>query len=150
MPSFNPQNSCVAENLIETKDDMITDFMANLKGPSTKKREEKSAKVNGIKISLNKIHASDGTSENMSTDIDLSPKCNRFKLVSRPKIGFYTQEQRNHKILAYKLKIQKWIKGEHKNKDLYCKRRAIAKQKTRVGGKFVKNSDELQSNYNSN
>ena len=52
------------------------------------------------------------------------------------KIGFYTMKERQEKIRKYKDKVQKWIRGENKNKDRYRLRSIIAKRKPRFGGKF--------------
>mmetsp|Transcript_16915 Transcript_16915/g.18879 ORF Transcript_16915/g.18879 Transcript_16915/m.18879 type:complete len:125 (-) Transcript_16915:39-413(-) len=55
-------------------------------------------------------------------------------------IGFYTVDERRKKILKYRLKIHKFLRGENKNKDRYIKRSKIAKAKPRVGGKFASKS----------
>lgn len=59
------------------------------------------------------------------------------------KIGRYTAKERQEKIRRYKLKIQKWKLGLNANKDRYIKRRVIAKNKPRVGGKFVKTGSNV-------
>ena len=55
--------------------------------------------------------------------------------------GIYTQKERQEKIKKYKEKIQRWVRGENKNKDRYILRSKIAKQKPRVGGKFAKKTE---------
>ena len=45
-------------------------------------------------------------------------------------------KERQEKIRKYKDKVQKWIRGENKNKDRYRLRSIIAKRKPRFGGKF--------------
>lgn len=57
---------------------------------------------------------------------------------SKFQIGIYTLQERQEKIRKYKMKIQKWRRGENKNKDRYILRSKIAKLKPRVGGKFAK------------
>jgi len=64
------------------------------------------------------------------------------------RIGFYTKRERQERIAKYKAKLQRWMKGENKNKDRYVLRSKIAKQKPRIGGKFAKKSDPLPHNAN--
>lgn len=146
-PSFNPENFDVFKPK-ETKEEIIAEFMSSLKAPSAKPRQEKlatrsasgfhqySVGMDGCETSYRNYLLEIGTDP---SDIDFSPaQTSKFSHLSRPKVGFYSPEIRRAKIQKYRRKIQRWLKGEHKNKDLYCKRRVIAKNKKRVGGKFVK------------
>ena len=63
---------------------------------------------------------------------DISSNCEKSA-----QVGTYTRQERQAKIRKYKEKIQKWLKGENKNKDRYRLRSLIAKRKPRVGGKFA-------------
>lgn len=144
-PSFNPECSDVFQPK-ESKEEIIAEFMNSLSAPSAKPRAEKAIggfssgnfqfSVNqGCEMSHRGYTLEVGTD---LSDVDISPaQTSKFSHI-RPRVGFYTPEVRRAKILKYRAKIQRWLKGQHKNKDLYCKRRLIAKNKKRVGGKFVK------------
>ncbi|CAI2375015.1 unnamed protein product [Moneuplotes crassus] len=146
-PSFNPQSSDVIQ-ANESKEEIMAEFMSSLKAPSEKPRHEKqcmrvtsgnrkySAELEGCETSSKTYLFEIGTNP---SEIDFSPaNCSQFSHLNKPRVGIYSQKVRMAKILRYKAKIQKWIRGEHKNKNLYYKRRTIAKNKKRVGGKFVK------------
>ena len=146
-PSFWPLNSDVLKP-IETKEEIIAEFMDSLEAPSTKVRTPKPLlemnnsmtwrdfKAGFFGCQAGKYDIEIGTNP---SEIDISPsQMNRFPQECRPKIGYFTYEERKVKILKYKSKIQKWLKGEHKNKNLYYKRRSIARNKKRIHGKFIR------------
>jgi len=140
----NVPNSYNTDHFRQT---VANEFLDNLEGPSTKFRK--------LKASAHDLESLDLASNNKST-IDDELRMNssettrneefcRFSIGNSAKkndsdncVGKYTQKERNEKIKKYKEKIQKWLKGEHKNKNRYIKRRNIAKNKPRVGGKFIK------------
>lgn len=104
--------------------------------------------TNNMEDQLNYIFSSnkpdrDSLSDH-TTKSDFTPKCSSRLDTTYSEckmVGAYTVKERQDKIRKYKLKIQKWRQGLNKNKDRYSKRRAIAKNKPRIGGKFVKMAD---------
>ncbi|CAI2375654.1 unnamed protein product [Moneuplotes crassus] len=146
-PSFNPQISDIARPK-ESKEEIIEEFMSNLKAPSEKPRQEKPATriLSGYPQNSTYIVGNDSPFKNYvievgtnPSELDFSPAYqSKFTHTSKPRVGIYSPEVRKAKIHRYRAKIQKWLRGEHKNKNLYYKRRAIAKNKKRIGGKFIK------------
>ena len=132
----------------DTTSSSVPEFVRNLEAPKVRRNSHKvsSAKTNGD-TSSSASKASDVGKEELSSDdiTDASQIASpfgtntRFTTDDQPKrVGFYTVKERQEKIRKYKEKILRWKRGEHKNKDRYIKRRVIAKNKPRVGGKFVK------------
>mmetsp|Transcript_13698 Transcript_13698/g.12142 ORF Transcript_13698/g.12142 Transcript_13698/m.12142 type:complete len:223 (+) Transcript_13698:33-701(+) len=143
-PEYNSMVEMM-EKQSETKEDIIAEFMEQLEAPSTKIHKKCASKFTQSHVDYNTSVGGSPTkrfggeeSYTMNNFHILLTKSSGFSHLSRPKIGFYTQEERKAKIYKYRAKIQKWKLGEHKNRDLYYRRRKIAKDKKRVGGKFVK------------
>ena len=69
------------------------------------------------------------------------PVCQKLHFFELQNTGKYSPQVRQQKIYKYKNKITKWRNGANNNKDLYSKRRKLAKLKVRVRGRFIKQWD---------
>lgn len=83
------------------------------------------------------------STKSQHTDAD----CVQNETDGEPTVGFYTKSERLAKIMKYREKIQRFLRGENKNKDRYILRSKIAKAKPRVGGKFAKKTNTKQTKH---
>ena len=77
-------------------------------------------------------------SETTVSHIEETKHTKFFSNSNSHQVGIYSKEERKRRIAKYRLKVQKFLKGENKNKDRYILRSKIAKAKPRIGGKFAK------------
>jgi hypothetical protein len=156
-PNFKPHKAPETVRSFDidsyNRDTIVSEFIESLEGPGTKMRTKKAAKLQTLTIELTACSNTTIEEDYKRKTKRLTPKSNGFTYCSEytfdyfpqndggdHKIGRYTKKERIDKIRRYKEKVQKWLKGQNKNKDRYIKRRFIAKNKPRVGGKFIKKS----------
>lgn len=130
----------------------VSEFLQNLQAPATKKarKTELLHKANeDIREEMDKDDLSPGNSKFCTVDTYASeqsyssPSLFKFYQIGQSQIGHYTKEERQEKIRRFKQKKLIWLQGKNKNRNRYMKRRLIAKNKPRVGGKFVKKATDL-------
>jgi hypothetical protein len=83
------------------------------------------------------------------TSVDESPVKNYSHIYQLQNMGKYSRKERAERIRKYKEKIMKWRCGMNRNKDLYSKRRTLAKFKPRVKGRFVSQTNCSSNTENS-